>query len=383
MKQYLRSTLLISGLAMTASCSDSNNDQTEPAGGQNGAESNYTEIVLNASAGGFGAAPDSADNHAVYFNLDSGETVSLSDEEARLSDAWHVGFKRTTTLFNSGSSGPGETQSALIAAQTHYYSAEQPDNNVFLNAVAADEAATLEQAVRGDAEFVTDAPSPVITSDGGDGSWWQYNPSTHTLSAASDNWSIIRGAAGDSYAKMHVTAIDTAARGVTVELFVQAASQSTFSATATQWVATIGAAGGALCYDVDSGSEADCDSAAASWDLRLEISSDGRDWTLWTNGGAYGSSTGGAALAGLSAEAITAYPGASDVPGFFADNMSNAVKASPWYAYNLSEQHLIWPNYRVYAVDTGSHVYKIQLSGYYHPDSGDSGHITLRYAALN
>lgn len=377
MQRLLTPLSLLASATLLAACSDSDSGSTAPVEPSGETQS----ITLDASAGGFGADPTSPANKAAYFNLVRGEVVELSDAQAQVSTDWHVAFKRTNTFFNGGVAGPGNVTSATLATQDDFYNGDEAVDERFFNATPESELEVFTGAVVGEQSFAADTPKPTITSDGGDASWWSYNSTTHTLAAAPDNWSVIRGADGQSYAKMHVTAIDTAARSVTVELFVQGAGSSAFSATPTTWTADLDdAAGGAACFDIDTAAEMDCDSQADLWDLRTEISASGRAWTLWTNGGAYGDGRSGAAMSGLDAATVAGYASAAEVPGFFADAMSNAVKDNAWYAYNLSGNHKLWPNYRVYAVDTGDGIYKIQLTSYYDPAAGTSGHITLRYA---
>jgi hypothetical protein len=53
-----------------------------------------------------------------------------------------------------------------------------------------------------------------------------------------------------------------------------------------------------------------------------------------------------------------------------------------WYRYNLTgTDHQIWPTYDVYLIRRGTEVYKVQLVSYYDA-TGDSRHITFRYAPL-
>jgi len=374
---------LLVSTALLNACSDSDNSSSDVQDVTPSGESSFTTVNLDASAGGFSAEPDSPENKAVYFNFDSGETVDLSDDEALLSDAWHIAFKRTNTYFNGGSAGIGNVSSALLDAQSDYYDDQGvADNNVFLNTSAEAELTSFNDATVSDQNFAVDTAKPAIVSDGSESSWWSYNSTTHALSAEPNNWSIIRSATGDSYAKIHVTALDTTARSISVEMYVQAQSQSSFSDSSITWQADIGSTGGALCFDIDSDAEVDCEAQAESWDLRAEISADARSWTLWTNGGAYGDGSAGASLPELDSSTVATYAGASEVPGFFEDSVSNAVKDNSWYAYNLQSQHKLWPNYRVYGVDTGTEIYKFQVIGYY-DEAGNSGFISMRYSPLN
>lgn len=340
-------------------------------------------VQIDATAGGFGAEPDDPKNKYLYFNLDSGEVIELTDVEAESSSAWHIAFKRTKPKLNGGDSGPGDVQAVVVDAQEDYYDAEgKPNNSVFLNATAEQEKVALEAVTSIDGlEFKADSKSPEIIGDGGDKSWFSYDPQTHSISANPDAWNIVRGAAGESYAKLHVTNIAQTERSITLEMLIQGKDETAFDTNPASFTATLGADGGAACYDFDTRSEVDCSAAAVSWDIQVEVA--GRDWNIWTNGGIRGDGRKGGRFGTVGVDSIANYPDAGSVPAFFSDSPSGVMLDSKtrWYAYSLQGRHKIWPNYRVYAIDTGTKIYKLQVLKYYN-DAGSSGHITFRYAAL-
>ncbi|MEM6987813.1 MAG: HmuY family protein [Pseudomonadota bacterium] len=388
MKRDIRFFITALAMAALVGCSDSDSTATNDTGGTNDGGGNdaaqFSEITIDGSAGGFGAAPDNPANKFTYFNLERGEVVELTDAEALLSSDWDMGFKRTAIKFNGGFSAGGSVGSAVLDNQDEYYNADGSANtSVFLNRVAADEVAALTAATADGATFVEDEAKPGIPSDGSDTSWWTYDPATRTVRPNNQAWFAVRGADGRSFAKGRVTAIDTPSRTVTIELFIQSADAAAFSTTATTWVADIDDAGGIACYDFDTSAAVDCVSGDGQWDLRLEISSNAREWTLWTNGGAYGSGREGGSLGGMTPDQAERIVASGDVFRYAADSVGNAASDSSWYAYNLEGNNRLWPNYRVYGVQTGSGQYAFQVVSYYNPDSGASGWFTIRHRRLN
>jgi len=349
--------------------------QTEPG--------SVKEVQIDATAGGFSAAPEDPKNKYSYFNFDSGGVVNLTDAEAQTSNDWHIAFKRTKPKLNGGDSGPGEVKAALADSQDDYYAADgKPNNSVFLNATAEQELSSFNTVTSADGlEFKADHKSPEIIGDGGEKSWFSYDPQTHAITANPDAWNIVRGAAGDSYSTLHVTNIIQADNQITVEMFIQGKDETAFNTTPTTYTANLGAEGGAKCFDFDTQSELDCTTAAADWDIQIEVS--GRDWNIWTNGGLRGDGSKGGRFGTVGVDTIGNYPDAASVPKFFVDAPSGQLldQDTRWYAYSLEGKHKIWPNYRVYVIDTGATKYKLQVLRYYN-EAAISGWITLRYAAL-
>ncbi len=345
-------------------------------------------ITINATAGGRGASANDPANKYTYFNLTTNAVVELTDAEAETSSDWHIGFKRTNFKLNSGVSGPANVKGAVADAQNEFYdNNDDPNNSVFLNANAASALVAFDAVTDTDGlSFVEDRNIPYIKGDGSSEGWWLYaGPPTHAVSANPDRWWLIKSAAADSYAKFNVSNIVQASRDITLDLFIQGASESAFSNTVTQWTAAIGAAGGSKCFDIDTVAEVDCTTADSDWDIKVEVA--GQSWNIWTNGGVSGSGNGGA-FGSFDATSIVNYTsGTVTVSGtdirrmYGQDSAGGLFKDNTWYAYSLEGNNKLWPNYRVYAIDTGADQYKLQILSFY-DDAGVSGMIKIRYESL-
>ncbi|PID63927.1 MAG: hypothetical protein CSB44_00195 [Gammaproteobacteria bacterium] len=377
-----------------ANDSNGENTGTETGGGENtgteGGSSSatattvdgITSIRIDATAGGFGADDNDPANHWTYYDISNATVLDLSDEAAASSNEWDIAFKRNNVILNGGVSGNGQVKGGIVDAQLDFYNEEnEPLKDVFMAATAENELAALTEATDMSAvEFLSDhyVANIVGTGQTGDNSWFLYDPSTHQLSANADAWFAVRGASGDSYAKLHVTDIQTNERQVTTELFIQGAGASNFDTNTTTWVASPGAEGGKVCYDFETMGEMDCDSAADSWDLQLDISADGRSWNLWTNGGVYGSGDSGGSFGPMDAALATDTVNGASVPNWFDDTTGGVFADYPWYVYNLNGSHRLWPNFRVYAIETPEGTYKLQLVGYY-DEGATSGFVSIRH----
>lgn len=373
--------IIASSMLLTA-CGGSNGSvatQTVPPA------SGLSERVVDATAGGIGAASTNPANKHTYFNLDTGLIIDLTDEAAKTSTDWHMAFKRTEIKLNGGASGTGTVTGALADNQDDFYNPGTTTANasVFLNATPSTQLADITAVkVATGLMFSSDKNVNQITSDGGTESWWLYNPAARTVGANVPAWNVIRSANGDSFAKFHVTNIVQASRDITLEFFIQSAGNVAFSLTPVTWTAAIGAGGGMKCYDIDTTTEVDCTDKASDWDIQVEVDASGRNWTMWTNGGVRGSARSGASFGTLTKVQSDQFV-ASTTPGliFSADASSGVFKDSSWYAYDLQGDNKLWPNYRVYVVDTGINQYKLQITSYY-GTSGTSAMINLRYAKL-
>lgn len=369
----------LSGCGDDSNTPDANNDLLPNTTGS---------VQIDATAGGFGTDPNDPANKYTYFNLDSGQVIELSDSEAAASENWHIAFKRTNIKLNGGVSGPASIKGAVADAQDDFYDGNgNPDSSVFLNATAASERAAFDGVVGTDGlSFEEDRNIPYIRGDGSSEGWWLYSgPPDHTVSANPDQWWLIKSAAANSYAKFHVTDIVQASRDITLNLFIQGAADSAFSDTKTTWTAAIGDAGGSKCFDIDAAAEVDCTTAAADWDIKVEVA--GQAWNIWINGGVSGDGSGGA-FGPFDTVGVGGYvsgttsPDGTDISRMYRqDSKGGIFKDNTWYAYGLQGNSKLWPNYRVYAIDTGTAQYKMQILGYYNA-AGTSGYITLRYAPV-
>lgn len=333
----------------------------------------------------------------VYINLETGEAVDIDAAEASTSTEWHMGIRRYTAILNGGASGAGTTAGALAAEQEDFYDAGEPDNNVFLNATPASEEEHLLASYDLDTlTFEEDSPSASIQGSGDvsgtmmDLGWYNYNLATHALSVNDDNWWLLRSHDGNSYAKFHASALTydrTTGLDVTFEFDVQPSGASTFNSSAT-FNGLIPADGGESCFDFDTDSTVDC--SETTWDLKLEIV--GRNWNLWTNGGISGNGV-GATFGPLPTDTADEYTNGTNAPAgnvivshYVQDKNAGIFEANPWYEYNLTEQHQLWPNFRVYVVDTNpadadAKKFAVQITSYY-SNTGVGGHPTIRIIEL-
>lgn len=370
--------------------SQGDNTPSPPPG--NGAASVTSETLIDATAGGFGGPPDHPKNKYTYFNLDSGAVVELTDAAAATSEDWHIAFKRNNIKLNGGVSGPGEVRGAVADDQAEFYngSDDTPNVSVFLAATRDSEKPAFDAVTNADGlSYQIDRNIPAVKGDGGAESWWAYDPLTHMTSANANNWWLVKSAGGDSYAKLHVTNLvrDSDSRDITLELFVQGVGQSAFSTTAITSALSLPLAGGAKCYDFDAAAEADC--AGAAWDIKAEYDATARLYHLWTNGGVSTTTGGkGRAFGNIASSDIAGYadgthePGGTDISGFYTTDKAGGVfEDKSWYAYSLQNDHKLYSNYRVYALDTGAAKHKLQILSYYDA-GGTSGWITLRHAPV-
>ncbi|WP_020410158.1 HmuY family protein [Hahella ganghwensis] len=387
---YLAAGSLASIITLTG-CSSGNSTPPEESHSDSDL---YTSAVIDASS----------NENYTYYNLETGQTVALTDAQAATSDAWHIAFRRLSVKLNGGSSGSGNVRGALAATQDDFYNDGEPNANVFLNATTdSEEEHLLADVDTGTLTFQADSQSSAIATSGTvsgttmDMGWYNYNRVTHGISVNTDNAWLLRSNSGDSYARFHASDLTYTPGGnldVTFDFDVQSDGDTTFNGTAT-FNASVPVSGGSACFDFDTDTEVDC-ATQTSWDLKLEI--DGRDWNLWTNSGVSGNGNGGAlgdpyTYAELFDDAqydnatSPTGQGGHDIRGYYSiDSSAGVFEENSWYAYNLSGQHKIWPNFRVYVIDTdatneASSKYKLQITNY-HSEGGASGHPNIRFVAI-
>lgn len=390
------STSLIAALSLgLAACgSDSKSSDTtpttQPSGGnkdQGGNTATATLVTVDASAGGFSAKPGDAKNKHTYFSFATGAVVELTDQEAEASSAWDIAFKRTRIKLNSANSTPAASGSLASTPDGLYAADGAPITAALLKAKAASEqdhfAAVTATSVA-DLTFAKDGPKPHLAKQ-----WYNYNSTSHQVTAAADKSWIIRSAEQDKTAIFSVTKVvpnrQKKADSYTARFYLNTADKDqdyVFSAQPVDFKAEFTADKTQICYDLNTTAEVDCASTADSWDVRFD-----NDFNIWLNGGVHGSGQGGA-FGPSTHDALKAF---KSVPKFFTDSVSGTFtdSGSKWYAYSLNKQHKIWPNYRVYAIkkSDGSQ-YKVRILGFYAPkDSkvaapGTSGVITFEYEKL-
>ncbi|WP_162339509.1 HmuY family protein [Cyclobacterium salsum] len=109
-----------------------------------------------------------------YFSLEDNQMV-----ESREGD-WDIGFKGTTLIVNSGSSGPGTAQASVVTG-------------------TFDEISTVPSA----ADFKSDGENGLAIPTGSGNGWYNYNPSSHIISPIPGRVLLIQTNEGN-YAKMEI-----------------------------------------------------------------------------------------------------------------------------------------------------------------------------------
>lgn len=369
-----------------AACGGSSGSSTPPGGG--GGDESPDLLTRSYDASSY--------NDWVHVNLQTGDTVAEDGD-------WHIALRRTELRLNGGDSGPGNVAGALVAAQAHFHDSEgEPNSSVFLNATPDSELSVLQE----------DHPAPAtrnwvvdgLTSGfGGMNDWYLYQHSAPQCAAGAglivanpDNGWLVRSGEGNSYARLRVTDIVFCTRdGVGVDTFtfefdVQVPNSDQFTDTAT-FTGSLPPEGGELCFDFDTDSTVDCNGTA--WDIKAGFA--GMNFYLRSNSGDSGDGAGGvfgphdwADLATWQSATIDADSG-EPIPAqlYAADGSSGIFAQQSWYAYNLQGNHRLWPNYRVYRIDTDRNdeaaaQFQLQVIGYYN-EGGTSGHPRLRWRALD
>ncbi|MCZ2721285.1 HmuY family protein [Marinomonas sp. 15G1-11] len=333
-----------------------------------------------------------------YFNLNTNNVVELTEEEAKASTDWHIGFRRSSIILNGGTSGGGQVAGALAVSQEGFYQNGEADPNVFLNASPEAELEHLTADIDlSSLSYQTDTFSYAITGSGEisgttlDMGWYNYDFTTHAISANTNNMWLLKSAAGDSYARFSTQTLEYGdALKVTFVFDVQTAGTNQFVDNNAVFTASIPNTGGKACFDFDNSRNVDCETNT-DWDVQLVLQ--GRDFILKTNSGPSGEGSGGAFGPFLTTEKTTYVSGTTTSAGtdisrhYLSDSNEGIFSEQSWYAYNLSNGHKLWPNYRVYVIDTDqtdalSPQYKLQITNYY-SDTGVSGYPNIRFQDAN
>lgn len=376
-----RSTLSLAiTTVLLAACNDSSNTPSNNEGNNgDNPQGEITSQRLDASS----------HDTATYLNLETGNTLALTADEAAASTDWHLAFRRNDIQLNGGDSGPGQVGGALGVAQSDFYTEDgSPNASVFLNATADSEKEHLLAPLSAPESWTSDA----VVTEFGDG-WYTYNRETHTVSANPDNGWLLRSAEGDSYARVRVNQFDYPASNggaeFQIDFDVQPAGNSAFT-TSASFSGTLASSGGEACFDFDTNASVGCDSAS-SWDIKVGVAD--RNLYLRSNSGVSGPGDAGV-FGPIGWDQLSDYTSATTGPDggdltshYRADTTGGIFSDQSWYAYNLQGEHQLWPNYRVYLIDTDTTddqapVYALQVVSYYN-DAGSSGHPKVRWVEVD
>ncbi len=331
---------------LATACSDDSNDPVGPGG-----DAPYDSITVDAHDGWA----------AIRLGEPASQVTITGDIDA--SDDWDIAFNGTAVMLNGGDAGPGDVSGYCICA----------------NASATDDQVTQMTDASELADFtsVTDAEIP-SSSDAWQSDavalaiqgWYNYNPTTHAVSAAPEKLFIIRSASGLVFAKLHVTDITEGV--VTFEYAITNDQTQPFGGTETGSV-TLSDDDSPVYFDFETGTSSTTEDPS-SWDIAFV------GYSIEVNGGTSGSGEAGAASIDEEFDSLTDVDGVPSA-AFDADGFGGVFVESPYYRYNLLDNHHIWPVFNVYLIKVGDAVYKIQITNYYDVN-GNARHITTRYAKL-
>lgn len=141
-----------------------------------------TSGTIDATAGGLAG---SADNPYVYVDLATGTRVDIDDVAALTSDAWDIALKRSSLRVNSGDSGPGLRELAVVQG-------------------ASLDVVTTTPASGYATDDFADADCELQTIPGGEprsafGEWYSYDPVTHVVTPKEEVY-VVRRSDGASVA---------------------------------------------------------------------------------------------------------------------------------------------------------------------------------------
>jgi len=309
-----------------------------------------------------------------YVTLGTPATVATVVDPST-STAWDLAFASTPTVaVNGGASGPSTVKAYCLCANSALTLA-QIEALTPASSLIAFESVTAA-SIPADASFQLDASSQAISG------WYDYNATTHAVTANGNVWGLRLASTSGAYAKLRVTAIPAPGQSnagpVTIQWAVQPTSSSTMGAD-RQLVVDL-TSGPKVYVNLTTGTTSA--SSASTWDVALQ------GYTIAVNGGSSGGGNVGAVLLVPSSfyssyAAIGSIPiGGAGIPSsaFSTDGAGGAFLTTPPYRYD-PVLHQVYPSYDVYLVKRGTSVYKAQVTSYY-STAGAFGKITLRYAKL-
>ena len=296
----------------------------------------------------------------VYFNLIDKQAVGEND-------TWHVAFNRYNITLND------QVEGAIGDEQAEFYDAQgAPIASFFINADATDELNSLNAVTAAAGDFVGNGVKTAI-----DGSWLGQS------GANTDNYWVIGSAEGNSFAKMRASAYIGATSEVVFEFYVEANGAGAFSDTAVTFTAPT-RTDATLCFDFDAGTTVDC--TTNTWDIKSTTRTATRSMVLTLNGGVSGDQNAKA----IGPVAVDEYASGVGInPNAWQTDKEGSIFTDyTWWEYGVNDGHNLWSNYRVYVIDTDKNsdaddLIKLQMTSYYHPDTGASSNVNFRYVPIS
>ncbi|GAC23112.1 hypothetical protein GMES_0812 [Paraglaciecola mesophila KMM 241] len=363
----LSTVLLLTACGGSSSSSDSvDASPTEPT----------TPVVEEGTVVGPFSTGTTAEPIRVYFDLDAGEALLLTAEEAAQNSAWDIAFQRTKVYLNTHSEN--SVGAFFTDVNSDFYDdAGAAVVDSFLNADADSELddylAISGTDIPADDSFVGDSEESVIGPK-----FYDYDTTTHVVTANDDRYFIVDS--DDAYTKFRVTDLTSDGRTMSSITF-GVATQNTlagdieFGAESALTINTADCTDD-IYIDFDLGAAL---SASDAWDITLACTTvddiTGAEFDIHIAEDATALVDDSNAYAAIDSEAAQFYGFTSDV------TQELAFDANPWYQYNLNGGHLLWSQYGVYLIKTSDATFKMQITSYY-DDAGTSGNYSFRFDEL-
>lgn len=334
-----------------------------------------------------------------YVNLVSGEVLDLTPTQAANSNQWHFAMRRNNVLLNGDASGLGSVQAAIANAQDDFYlSNGQPNHSMFINSNCNDQEAAFladypaNTLTFNEDKFVSAITLPPATEDTQnfiDYGWYKAHKDQAENRIVNSEWIwLIRSGEGNSYAKFKASSLSySAAQGLSVSFDFETQLAGTRGFNTAANFNLVDVSNGSYCFDFDTNQSVNC--MGDQWDIKLEI--DGLNWVLKSNSGVSGEGRGGAFIRLNSITTLLFEEGEKSTDNkfiknhYFSDKIAGVIDGA-WYAYDLQAQHKLFPNYRVFMIDTNSQdanapYVKLQILNYY-DDNAISGYPTIRFKSV-
>ncbi|WP_075186598.1 HmuY family protein [Teredinibacter haidensis] len=317
-----------------------------------------------------------SDPNFVYFDMDAGEVLLLTEEEAAASDDWDIAFKRTKIYLNAAASTP--VAAYFTGNNAEFYDADGGVvDSEFMAATAESELSDFTGVSAADIPaadaFSVDSEELIIG-----GGFYSYDSTSHIVSAAENEYFIVQSD-GD-FSKIRAKEITTAGR--TMASIVLGVAHQNVAAGDESFMAEVDITLDAVACTSDLWIDLDTQQAVGEsdeWDVRFPCitveANTGAAFELHIAEDASGVHDSAEGYSGITASAAAYYgfePNVKQVR-FFDDNA--------WYQYNLNGLHQLWSQFGVYLIKTEAATYKVQITSYYNAD-GDSGNYSFRFESL-
>ncbi|GHF96400.1 HmuY family protein [Thalassotalea marina] len=320
------------------------------------------------------ATGSSAAPKTVYFDLDNGEVVELTTEQAKENKEWDIAFQRTKVFLNQHADNT--VLMHFTANNADFFDQDgKAIADKFTTANAETEledyeVVTNDSIPSDESEFSGDTSNEILTG------FYSYNSSTHQVSAASDNYYIV--SSNDAYTKFSVTNLAGNSARLMSDIELTYTRQT---AADTEFVneQTINLDLDMLCANAEqvyvsfeAAMEVTADDA---YDLSIPCGEGGAKFDINLHADAK-------AFQDFNNEHTNINPQAVRYYGFQSNEYSTAAfDQHKWYAYNLEGGHKLWSQYGVYIIKNANGHFKLQITSYYDAD-GNSGNYTFRANAL-